>query len=128
MTPRRPDTLAVGRNTIVIDHEEHTVTTIFEDGSKVVAAPNYDEESYQRARSLGYGGPPRWAVWCMTRDHDLAHMLIANARGKPHSEVLYSVANGGSCDPAVVHEEECLALLLQHVKNEGFAMVRRKTE
>ena len=56
---------------VVIDEGARTVTTVFEDGSQVVAAPVYDAESRARADALGYRSYyGDYAVWAMTRDHD----------------------------------------------------------
>jgi hypothetical protein len=50
----------------------------------------------ERAKDLGYGEcdhPRHCATWCMSRDHELVHNLIAAFQGLPHSLVLWGVAH-----------------------------------
>lgn len=62
--------------------------TVFEDGLKVPAAANYDEQSLATAAALGYGTD----TWALSRDHELAHSLLMTAIGYQHSLVLRGVA------------------------------------
>lgn len=93
----------------------HHIQTVFPDGLKVDAAANYDADSLQRARDLGYD-----SSWEMSRDHELIHSIIAEARGEPYSRVLRGVAvrdAGGRKEdiitPAESAEEEALVLDVQ---------------
>jgi hypothetical protein len=107
--------------TVTVDEDERRVTTRFEDGASLVAAPNYAVEHRDRARELGYSGDD--PVWQMTRDHDRAHSLLAAWLGQPHSPVLYGEATGNAPDPALAANEEALVLLLQKVANWGIGAV-----
>lgn len=95
------------------------MTTRFADGAVLVAAPVDDAESRAHASALGYRGAD--AVWAMTRDHDLLHTLLAEARGLPHSPTLHAVATGKPVDPAVADDEERIVFLLARAMNTGIA-------
>jgi hypothetical protein len=107
--------------TVTVDEDERRVTTRFEDGASLTAAPNYAYEHVLPAHRLGYSGDD--AVWEMTRDHDRAHSLLAAWLGQPHSPVLYGEATGNAPDPALAANEEALVLLLQKVANGGIGDV-----
>jgi hypothetical protein len=107
--------------TVTVDEDARRVTTRFEDGAELVAAPNYATEHIERAKQLGYKGID--GVWQMTRDHDRAHSLLAAWLGQRHSPVLYGEATGTPPDPAVAANEEALVLLLQKVANQGIGAV-----
>lgn len=99
----------------------HHIQTVFPDGLKVDAAANYDADSLQRARDLGYD-----STWEMSRDHELLHSIIAEARGESYSRVLRGVAvreAGGRKEdiisPAVSAEEEALVLDVQKYVRRG---------
>lgn len=110
--------------TVTVDEDERRVTTRFEDGSVLVAAPNYSHEHVLRAKRLGYSGDD--PVWQMTRDHDRAHSLLAAWLGKPHSPVLYGEATGDRPDDGLAANEEALVLLLQRIQNQGIDHVFRE--
>jgi hypothetical protein len=101
---------------VEVDETAKTVTTHFDDGTKVVAAPVYDEESEARALDLGYRGAD--PVWQMTRDHDRVHSLLARARGLPFSPTLWAVAHGQPV-PATANEEERIVFLVVRAANLG---------
>jgi hypothetical protein len=102
-----------------IDDEARRAETIFEDGSRLPAAPVMDGENIARARALGYGGTDEEAVWAMTRHHDLVHTVIAEAEGWPYSPTLHAVANGYSLPPGTSQREERLVFLIQRLMNVG---------
>jgi hypothetical protein len=107
----------------VIDDEERRAETIFEDGSRLPAAPVMDAENIARARALGYTGTDEDAVWAMTRHHDLVHTVIAEAEGWPFSPTLHAVANGYELPPGTSQREERLAFLIQRLMNVGLEEV-----
>jgi hypothetical protein len=106
-----------------IDEQARRATTIFDDGSQLVAAPVMDEENIARARVLGYTGSDDEAVWDMTRHHDLVHTLLAEAEGFPFSLTLHAVANGYELPPGVAQREERIVFLIQRLLNVGLADV-----
>jgi hypothetical protein len=102
-----------------IDDDARRAETIFNDGSRVAAAPVMDDENVARARALGYEGSDADAVWAMTRHHDLVHTLMAEAEGWPWSPTLHAVANGYSLPPGTSQREERLVFLVQRLLNVG---------
>lgn len=104
-----------------VDESSKMCRTIFNDGKVVLATPNYDNASLERANDLGYVGED--PVWQMTREHDLLHSILAEAVGKVWSPTLRSVCGDVKVDNDSVNKEECLALcvarLLNHVRNTG---------
>jgi hypothetical protein len=113
------------RSRCEIDEERHRATTIFDDGSQIVAAPVMDDENIARARALGYAGSDEQAVWEMTRHHDLVHTLLAEAEGFPFSLTLHAVANGYELPPGMSQREERIVFLIQRLMNVGLADVLR---
>jgi hypothetical protein len=111
------------RLTIVIDEQYRTVTTTLPDGAVIVAAPNMDEESISRARSLGYTDPDDMdAVWQMTKDHERLHHLLAEAEGLQCSIALWYAAHPDSPmdehDRGRADREERVVLLIQRLLNQ----------
>jgi hypothetical protein len=106
-----------------IDDEKRRAETIFEDGSRLPAAPILDAENVARARALGYAGSDEDAVWAMTRHHDLVHTVIAEAEGWPYSPTLHAVANGYTLPPGTSQREERLVFLVQRLLNVGLEEV-----
>jgi hypothetical protein len=106
-----------------IDDERRRATTVFDDGSELVAAPVMDEENIARARALGYTGGDTQAVWEMTRHHDLVHTLLAEAEGFSFSLTLHAVANGYELPPGMAQREERIVFLIQRLLNVGLAEV-----
>ena len=104
---------------VVINVTARWLSTTFSDGAELIAAPNMDAESIARARSLGYCGSDSYAVWAMTRDHELLHTLIAEAQGHPWSPTLHAVAHGYALAPGVVEQEERVVLFAQRLRNVG---------
>jgi hypothetical protein len=102
-----------------IDHERRTVTTHFPCGLCLTAAPVLNQESVVRARELGYTGTDQDAVWAMTQDHDLTHMLLAQAEGMKWSPTLYGVAAGVPYQPAEAAREEARVLFVQRAAHTG---------
>jgi hypothetical protein len=113
------------RSRCEIDEELRRATTIFDDGSQIVAAPVMDAENIARARALGYSGSDEEAVWEMTRHHDLVHTLLAEAEGFPFSLTLHAVANGYELPPGMSQREERIVFLIQRLMNVGLAEVLR---
>jgi hypothetical protein len=83
--------------------------TRFPDGTEVHAHPSHTDEQAGAARALGYSH-----VGEMTRDHDLLHSVIAEARGLPYSPVLWALAHGEPA-PEGADDEERLVLLAQRL-------------
>lgn len=92
------------------------VTTVFPDGHALHAHPQFGEEHVARARALGYEGDDVDAVEAMTRDHDVIHSLVAEARGESFSPVLYAAAHGRSFEG---DDEERIVFLIQRLLNQG---------
>lgn len=69
------------RHTVTIVDEGEAQYIVTELGPNVVvdALPIVEPEHIARARSLGYTGTDKQAVWQMTREHDLLHVLLAEA-------------------------------------------------
>lgn len=111
--------IRIGTMTVDIDEVAQRVTTTLPDGRRLVAEPIYDEECGQRALSLGYGSEGANAIWEMTREHDLAHCLLAHALGQDRPRVLDAVAGGRPISAADADLEERVVLLLQRVSNVG---------
>lgn len=88
------------------------VVTRYDDGTEVHAHPNGRDEDLARAAELGYPGDDE-----MTRDHDMLHSLIAEARGWPHSRVLWALAHNEP-SPDCADDEEALALFVAKFANE----------
>lgn len=93
------------------------VSTTFPDGTGVHASPTWAAEDYGRAQALGYGDGDA-AVVAMTRDHDVLHSVLAVARGRAHSGVLWCVAHGEPAPPDA-DDEERLVMLLHRVAQVG---------
>lgn len=64
------------------------VETIFDDGTKVPAAPQIDSDYARQAHELGYTD-----VNLMMREHELLHTLLSQANGLPFSPTLWHVAH-----------------------------------
>lgn len=80
--------IPVGDCTYTIDEEHRLAWTTFPDGTKLVAAPNFDDDSVDLACDLGYD-----STWAMSRDHELLHTIIAFTSGLPYSPTLWKVAH-----------------------------------
>jgi hypothetical protein len=120
---------------LLINEVDRVVTTIFEDGATLHAAPNTDTESIARARALGYRihqmDPKGWAdsVWRMTKDHERLHHLVAEAQGRDHSAALWIAAHpdylptlnapSAALARAEADREERIVLLIQRLLNQG---------
>lgn len=97
--------------------DTNCVITKFSDGAVLHAHPNYGDEDIARARALGYIGTDQEAVDAMTRDHDMIHSLVAEARGFIWSEALHGAATGRGY--AGGEDEERIVFLIQRLLNEG---------
>jgi hypothetical protein len=111
--------------TIHVNETDRIVTTIFEDGATLHAAPNEDEESMARANALGYTDG-RWvpdAIWAMTKDHERLHHLVAEALGDDHSIALWYAAHPdeqmSEAEQHQANNEERIVLLIQRLLNQG---------
>ena len=117
---------------VVVDEEARTVTTTFDDGSQVVAAPNHRPEDYARVLSLGYPDATEYELWNMTRDHDRLHTLLAEAQGYPVSLALWFAAHPDeemrAADRVMAALEERTVLLMQRLLNEGLESVWSERE
>jgi len=100
--------------TVAIDREGRYVETVFADGAKVSAMPHDTPEYRQHARELGYGDDTA----AMSREHEVCHSLIAEARGEDVSPTLFAVAHN---EPAntLHYFEERLVLDFQRYLNGG---------
>lgn len=93
--------LELGNCRIVIDEKRQLITTIFEDGVELVAAPNYGHDDIALAHKLGYNGD----TWSMSRDHELLHTILAVAAGLSFSPVLWTVAHPDEQPPRMTADE-----------------------
>lgn len=94
---------------------KHAVT-IFEDGTRVHAAPHHNDEQRQTARRLGYGDD----LAAMCREHEVLHTWLCERFGMPYSHTLWAVAHdqGPGCLPIHhQHGEEALVLAFQAYLN-----------
>lgn len=87
----------------------HYLVTEFPDGTKVKAAPNYDQDSFNRAHNLGYGRD----TWSMSRDHEILHTWIAQLMDEPWSPTLWCVAHHCKPEKGLFYREECLVFDFQ---------------
>lgn len=101
---------------VQVEIGEDYVVSHFPDGAQLRAQAVYDEQSFAHAKELGYGEGEE-AVRAMTRDHDVLHHRLAQARGQGYSPTLHLVATGQDIPHELGHEEECLVFLLQRIKN-----------
>lgn len=102
------------RNCIVrVFEETRYLETVFCDGAKVPAAPQDNDEYRATAARLGYGTD----TWRMCREHEIAHTVVCEAFGLPHSPTLWAVAhghkNGIPDSPGEMAAEEALVLAYQ---------------
>jgi len=81
--------LRLGSSVIDFFDGDLTVTTLA-DGKRIPACPQEGDEYRRRARDLGYGDD----IAAMSRDHEVAHTLIAVIIGLPESPTLRGVADG----------------------------------
>lgn len=93
---------------VEVEIGERDVTTRFPGGAVLHACPNYDAESIERARELGYSGTDREVCDAMTREHDVLHSMIAALRGQPWSATLYAAATGTEVPEEIWRPEEAL--------------------
>ena len=97
---------------VIVDEEARYVESLMEDGTKVGATANGDEESLRTSRDLGYGDD----TWSMSRDHELSHAWLAHVEGEPWSPTMWRLAHPHSSDvagDAEVAEEEARVLAFQ---------------
>lgn len=95
-----PRIIQIGECEIRIWEDAQVLETRFEDGLKVPAAPNYDEQSLATAAALGYGSD----TWMLSKQHEISHSLLMISLGYPYSRVLRGVAvraAGGSKEDVV---------------------------
>ncbi len=113
-----PVTIRFPGCTILVWNGGAYTETVFEDGTRCPALPHGSEYQARTARELGYGDD----VDAMCREHEIMHTLLAVARGRPYSPVLWDVAHGPP-DPAPAwhYEEEADVLALQRLLNGGDA-------
>ena len=93
--------------------DERYMQTRFPDGTFCPAVPVLNAESQARARSLGYGED----LARMSVEHELAHTVLAEAYGLPHSPALWAVAHG-EAPPHNAQLEEATVLGLQRFGRE----------
>lgn len=79
--------------------------TLFEDGTKVGAAPQDTDDYRATAERLGYGAD----TWSMCREHEIAHTFVTQALGLPYSPTLWAVAHGHHNGEMWAEEELVLA-------------------
>ena len=65
--------------------------TVFEDGTKVPAAPGQDDSYREQARECGYGDD----TWALCLQHEAFHTMLAEFEGRPWSPTLWAVAHPG---------------------------------
>jgi hypothetical protein len=113
-----PITIRFPACTILLWNDGTYTETVFADGTKCPAMPDGSEAQSATAHRLGYGDD----VAAMCREHEILHTLLALARGKPYSPVLWDVAHGAP-DPAPDwhYEEEADVLALQRLIHDDAA-------
>jgi hypothetical protein len=95
--------------------EPWLMATVFPDGKRADAALDIDtDETRQYARAMGYSTIER-----MHAEHDVAHTLIAEARGLRWSQTLRHVAGGKCMSEAERLEEEGIVTAFQTWRNTG---------
>lgn len=104
MTTRQ--SIRIGRTIVKMDG--HLVETTLYDGGVVYAIPHDTEGYREKAERLGYGDD----IGRMCRDHELVHVLLAEALGLRESPVMRKLASGQP-DSAVLGYEEDAVLAIQ---------------
>ena len=115
----------LGLTRVTIDDTARRVTTVFDTGGRVLAAPVPGVEHVARARALGYQGSDPEVLWAMCRDHDLLHTVLAVNEGYPWSATLHAVGHRYQLPPGLAEAEERRVFVVQRMLNEGLAAVAR---
>lgn len=89
---------------VAVTVDEAYTTTVFADGSQVVASHAPQPGQQETATALGL------TVSEMNRSHDLAHSLLAHWLGLPCSPTIYGVATKNYYPLHYIEEEAALAL------------------
>lgn len=100
--------------------DDRYLETIFPDGCKVPAAPNFDPASRALALELGYGDALD-ATWRLSLWHEVCHSLLAEHLGQPFSFTLWAVAHHVRAERGLMHDEEQRVLALQRLIMTGDA-------
>ena len=99
-----------------VEHGSRYIETVFDDGTKAVATPNWEPDDVFRAKQLGYRGN----CWEMCMDHESLHSAVGELFGHGHSVVLWNVAHGDPKKwPEWGKEEEGYCLSLAKYLNTG---------
>lgn len=96
-------TVRIGDAVVVIDG--HYTETRFPDGTVCKGYPEDTDAYRQIAKDLGYDDD----TGRLSVAHEVAHSLLAAARGLPHSPILWGIA----------HDEENQVMALQRYANGG---------
>src|SRR4051794_15326091 len=91
--------------------------TLYPDGAVVDACAEDDDLYRQTAIDHGYGADTA----LMSREHELAHHLLAHLLGLPHSPTLRAVATGSS-DPSGPAEEQAAMALQRFARQVGVSL------
>ncbi len=81
---------------VIVDEGARYVESLLEDGTKVGATPNRDDESLRLCAELGYGDD----TWVMSRDHELSHTWLAHLEDRPWSPTMWRLAHPDSSEVA----------------------------
>lgn len=90
--------------------------TVFDDGTKVPAAPEPTQEYLDKARRYGYGDDAA----ALSREHEILHTFLAEKLGFGSSPTMWALAHAGDPDVAPIWEqqyEEELVLAFQTYLN-----------
>ena len=98
-------TLRLGSSTVEM-HDSGLTVTVLHDGHRIDALPQDDEAYRKRARDLGYGD----AIFVMSREHEIAHGILAHVLGLGESPTLRGVAQSNYWREWPAEEAACLAL------------------
>lgn len=99
-----------------VEHGSRYIETVFDDGTKAVATPNWEPDDVFRAKQLGYRGN----CWEMCMDHESLHSAVGELFGHGHSVVLWNVAHGDPKKwPEWGREEEGFVTSTQRFVNTG---------
>lgn len=105
----------LGRCTVRVWGSTRYLETVFPDGTKVSAAPDFERDG-PTAERLGYGGDEAGIVKLWLH-HDVGHTFIAQKVGCKWSPTLYAVAHGEAEDilQFVEHEERVVMAFQQYL-------------
>lgn len=119
MSATRPNRIVVLGWTVVELWGHDFTRTILPDGTEVPAAPQDDDSYRERAAVLGYGADTA----SMSREHELAHVLLSYILGLPESPALRAAANDAGPSDLTGMEEDAVMAIQRFARAAGVDLV-----